>query len=109
MQLESALLGAFQFDPTEGQRRFFHAFSRFAASDKTRCALLLKGYAGTGKTTAVSVLVSVIEELGMRYVLLAPTGRAARVLANYSNRNAGTIHRHIYYSRQFAQAKAFSN
>jgi len=100
MQLESALLGAFQFDPTEGQRRFFHAFSRFAASDKTRCALLLKGYAGTGKTTAVSVLVSVIEELGMRYVLLAPTGRAARVLANYSNRNAGTIHRHIYYSRQ---------
>ena len=100
MQLESALLGAFQFDPTEGQRRFFHAFSRFAASDKTRCALLLKGYAGTGKTTAVSVLVSVVEELGMRYVLLAPTGRAARVLANYSNRNAGTIHRHIYYSRQ---------
>jgi exodeoxyribonuclease-5 len=98
--LESALLSAFRFEPTEGQRKFFHAFSRFSASEKPRCALLLKGYAGTGKTTSVSVLVDVIEKLNMRYVLLAPTGRAARVLANYSNRSAGTIHRHIYYSKQ---------
>jgi ATP-dependent exoDNAse (exonuclease V) alpha subunit len=100
ISLESALLEAFLFEPTAGQRKFFHAFSRFAGSDKERCALLLKGYAGTGKTTSVSVLVNVIERLGMRYVLLAPTGRAARVLANYSNRSAGTIHRHIYYSKQ---------
>jgi exodeoxyribonuclease-5 len=100
LPLESALLEAFQFEPTTGQRKFFHAFSRFATSEKERCALLLKGYAGTGKTTSVSVLVNVIEKLGMRYVLLAPTGRAARVLANYSNRSAGTIHRHIYYSKQ---------
>jgi len=100
LQLERALLNAFQFEPTAGQKRLFHAFSRFALSDKARCALLLRGYAGTGKTTCVSVLVNVIEQLGIRYVLLAPTGRAARVLANYSNRSAGTIHRHIYYSKQ---------
>ncbi len=100
LELERALQEAFQFEPTEGQRRFFHAFSRFASSDKPRCALLLKGYAGTGKTTSVSVLVEVIEQLKIRYVLLAPTGRAARVLANYSSRSAGTIHRHIYYSKQ---------
>ena len=100
LQLERALLNAFQFEPTAGQKRLFHAFSRFALSDKARCALLLRGYAGTGKTTCVSVLVNVIEQLGIRYVLLAPTGRAARVLANYSSRSAGTIHRHIYYSKQ---------
>ena len=99
-QLERALLNAFEFEPTGGQKRLFHAFSRFALSDKARCALLLRGYAGTGKTTCVSVLVNVIEQLGIRYVLLAPTGRAARVLANYSGRTAGTIHRHIYYSKQ---------
>jgi ATP-dependent exoDNAse (exonuclease V) alpha subunit len=99
-QLEQALLSAFHFEPTEGQRRLFHAFSRFALSDKARCALLLRGYAGTGKTTCVGVLVQVIEQLGLKYVLLAPTGRAARVLANYSNRSASTIHRHIYYAKQ---------
>ena len=99
-QLERALLNAFEFEPTGGQKRLFHAFSRFALSDKARCALLLRGYAGTGKTTCVSVLVNVIEQLGIRYVLLAPTGRAARVLANYSGRSAGTIHRHIYYAKQ---------
>jgi ATP-dependent exoDNAse (exonuclease V) alpha subunit len=99
-QIEEALLKAFRFDPTAGQRRLFHAFSRFAVSDKSRCALLLKGYAGTGKTTCVGLLVHVIEKLGLNYVLLAPTGRAARVLANYSNRSASTIHRHIYYAKQ---------
>lgn len=99
-QLENALLSDFQYAPTEGQKKLFHAFARFAVSDKSRCALLLRGYAGTGKTTSISLLVSVIEKLGFNYVLLAPTGRAARVLSTYSNRNASTIHRHIYYAKQ---------
>lgn len=99
-QLESALLSDFHYAPTEGQKRLFHAFARFVVSDKSRCALLLRGYAGTGKTTSISLLVSVIEKLGFNYVLLAPTGRAARVLSTYSNRNASTIHRHIYYAKQ---------
>ena len=100
LQLEAYLLEAFEHEPTDGQKRLFHAFSRFTLSDKERCALLLRGYAGTGKTTCVSLLVRALEQLQMHYVLLAPTGRAARVLANYSGRSAGTIHRHIYYSRQ---------
>jgi exodeoxyribonuclease-5 len=99
-QLESVLLSDFHYVPTEGQKRLFHAFARFVVSDKSRCALLLRGYAGTGKTTSISLLVSVIEKLGLNYVLLAPTGRAARVLSTYSNRNASTIHRHIYYAKQ---------
>jgi len=100
MQLEAYLLQAFEHEPTDGQRRLFHAFSRFTLSEKERCALLLRGYAGTGKTTCVSLLVQALEQLKISYVLLAPTGRAARVLTNYSGRTAGTIHRHIYYSRQ---------
>ncbi|MFM9005436.1 MAG: AAA family ATPase, partial [Flavobacteriales bacterium] len=99
-QLENRLLEGFRFEPTGGQKRLFHAFSRFVVSDKDRCALLLKGYAGTGKTTSISLLVEVAEQLSIPYVLLAPTGRAARVLSNYSNRPAGTIHRHIYYAKQ---------
>ncbi len=98
--LESALIGGFKHSPTDGQKRLFHAFSRFTVSDKERCALLLRGYAGTGKTTSVSNLVSVLEHIGINYVLLAPTGRAARVLSAYSNRQAATIHKHIYYAKQ---------
>ena len=99
-QLESLLNARFDFSPTEGQKRLFHAFSRFVVSEKDRCALLLRGYAGTGKTTSVSLLVQVADQLGIPYVLLAPTGRAARVLSNYSGKAAGTIHKHIYYARQ---------
>ena len=92
LQLEAYLLEAFEHEPTDGQKRLFHAFSRFTLSDKERCALLLRGYAGTGKTTCVSLLVRALEQLQMHYVLLAPTGRAARVLANYSGRSAGAGH-----------------
>ena len=99
-QLERSLLDSFRHSPTDGQKKLFHSFSRFAVSNKERCALLLKGYAGTGKTTSVSSLVSVIEQIGIPYILLAPTGRAARVLSSYSNRSASTIHRHIYYAKQ---------
>lgn len=65
-------------------------------SEKAKCALMVKGYAGTGKTTCVSAMVSTLEELGVQVVLLAPTGRAAKVLGNYSRRKAWTIHRQIY-------------
>ncbi len=57
---------------------------------------MVKGYAGTGKTTCVSAMVATLEEHGIQVVLLAPTGRAAKVLGNYSGRKAWTIHRQIY-------------
>ncbi len=59
-------------------------------------AFLLKGYAGTGKTSLVSSLVNILKNIRMRSVLLAPTGRAAKVLASYSGRKAFTIHRKLY-------------
>ncbi|MBO4427606.1 MAG: AAA family ATPase [Bacteroidales bacterium] len=58
--------------------------------------LVVNGYAGTGKTTAVSALIGVLEELKLHCVLLAPTGRAAKVLSSFAGRPAYTVHKHIY-------------
>jgi len=82
--------------PTVGQEKLFYAFSRFMFSDKPRCALMVKGYAGTGKTTCVSAMVNALQEARTNVMLLAPTGRAAKVLGNYSGRKAWTIHKQIY-------------
>ncbi|HEY8404291.1 MAG TPA: AAA family ATPase [Flavobacteriales bacterium] len=82
--------------PTHGQERLFYAFTRFVFSQKPRCSLLVKGYAGTGKTTCVSAMVRTLMESGINVVLLAPTGRAAKVLGNYSGQKSWTIHKQIY-------------
>ena len=58
--------------------------------------LVVNGYAGTGKTTAVSAVIGVLEELKLHCVLLAPTGRAAKVLSSFAGRPAYTVHKHIY-------------
>ncbi len=71
----------------------------FLLSQKMHPLYLLKGYAGTGKTSLVSALVQVLPRLNMGFVLLAPTGRAAKVLQQYSGKQAATIHRKIYYQR----------
>jgi len=96
---EQRAISFLPFSPTEGQSRLLHVFGRFAATSKSRCALLVKGYAGTGKTTTVQAMVKAVESYGLNVVLLAPTGRAAKVLANYSGRLATTIHRQIYFKR----------
>jgi len=97
--MEERTLQFLPFTPTEGQRRLFHVFGRFAVSPKPRCVMLVKGYAGTGKTTSVQAMVRAVESFGLNVVLLAPTGRAAKVLSHYAGRPASTIHRHIYYKR----------
>ena len=65
---------------------------------ESRQVLLLKGYAGTGKTSMVSLMVQVLPLFNLKYFLLAPTGRAAKVMANYSKKVAFTIHKIIYKS-----------
>ncbi len=68
---------------------------------------MLKGYAGTGKTTLVSTLVKSLPVLGKRSVLIAPTGRAAKVLAKYSKKSASTIHKKIYWIRTNKSGNTF--
>ncbi len=102
---EERALSFLPFQPTEGQERLLHVFGRFAATAKPRCVLLVKGYAGTGKTTTVQSMVKALESYGLNVVLLAPTGRAAKVLGNYSGKPASTIHRQIYYKRSDRSGK----
>lgn len=82
--------------PTDGQREAADAIVRFLFDPDPDSAFVLKGYAGTGKTTLVSALIQTLPQLKVRSVLLAPTGRAAKVLSNYSGRQALTIHKKIY-------------
>jgi exodeoxyribonuclease-5 len=96
---EKTLHEHFGMTPTAGQERLFYAFTRFVFSEKQRVSLLVRGYAGTGKTSSISAMVKTLNLCGIQVQLLAPTGRAARVLANYSGKNAWTIHRHIYMRR----------
>lgn len=97
----------FPFKPTSGQQYFFEQMNQFmvrSEHEHYRDCFLLKGYAGTGKTTLISTLIKVLPKFGFKSVLLAPTGRAAKVMANYSKRMAQTIHRKIY--RQIADANS---
>lgn len=88
----------FPYEPTEGQDRLLGELAVFLTLGwKQKNALfILRGYAGTGKTTVVRALVDVLPQLGKRTSLLAPTGRAAKVLATYTGKQANTIHRKIY-------------
>ncbi|HAH59536.1 MAG TPA: ATP-dependent endonuclease, partial [Bacteroidales bacterium] len=86
-------------EPTSGQRDAIEQLAVFITrpvEPRTQPAFLLRGYAGTGKTTLVSALVRVLPFAGLQSVLMAPTGRAAKVLARYSRKKAHTIHRKIY-------------
>ncbi|MBL7984589.1 MAG: AAA family ATPase [Flavobacteriales bacterium] len=82
--------------PTVGQEKAIDALDRLLATPKDRATLILKGYAGTGKTTLVGALVKVLSAARRPVVLLAPTGRAAKVLSAYARAQASTIHRRIY-------------
>lgn len=90
------ILTHFPHVPTEGQREVCVSMSSFLYNRDPRSAFLLRGYAGTGKTTLVSALIQVLPQLRVNCVLLAPTGRAAKVISGYSHRKAYTIHKKIY-------------
>jgi len=89
-------LQAFPYPPTDGQVMVIQTISEFILDPSDNNAFLLKGYAGTGKTSLVSSLVNILKTISMRSVLLAPTGRAAKVISSYSGHKAFTIHRKLY-------------
>lgn len=87
----------FLHQPTEGQREFFLKMNGFLQEDVHAAEVfLLRGYAGTGKTSMVSALVKTLPKLKMKSLLLAPTGRAAKVMGAYSQKASFTIHKIIY-------------
>lgn len=87
---------AFPHEPTGQQLELFDRLDTFLLSDNGDECFILKGYAGTGKTTVLGALVQALKYYNYKSVLLAPTGRAAKVITNYSGRKAFTIHKRIY-------------
>lgn len=91
------LLQAFPFEPTAGQTELAGKLEAFITDGDPRAVFVLKGYAGTGKTSFISAMVRTLPALGIKAVLMAPTGRAAKVFSGYSGLQAFTIHRRIYF------------
>jgi ATP-dependent exoDNAse (exonuclease V) alpha subunit len=94
------LLKKFTYSPTEKQGELLKLLSVFIFNEEKESLFLLKGYAGTGKTTTISAFVNTLAIAGKKAVLLAPTGRAAKVIAVYSKRPAFTIHKKIYFPKK---------
>ena len=93
--LYSGFVSRMKHEPTPCQNRLLESIAEFISADDDDI-LVVNGYAGTGKTTAVSAVISVLKEYKVKSVLLAPTGRAAKVLSGYAGQPAYTIHKHIY-------------
>lgn len=93
----------FPYEPTIEQEKALISFIDFLCSSGRDELFLLKGYAGTGKTSLVSALVKTLRQLGRKCVLLAPTGRAAKVFSLAAGQPAYTIHRKIYRQRTFSE------
>lgn len=93
--LKDSIAKHFKLVPTPCQERLFATLSSFMMQSDSRI-MIVNGYAGTGKTTALSAFISALADFNVTCVLLAPTGRSAKVLSNYSGRRAYTIHKHIY-------------
>jgi ATP-dependent exoDNAse (exonuclease V) alpha subunit len=87
---------AFPHQPTAQQTELFGLLHNFLLKENGDECFILKGYAGTGKTTVLGALVRTLDQYNYKSVLLAPTGRAAKVITNYSGRKAFTIHKRIY-------------
>ena len=90
----------FPFQPTIKQNIVLQQLAAFIFSNNKDALYLLKGYAGTGKTTIVGAIVSNLWKAKMSAVLMAPTGRAAKVISNYSGKEAFTIHKKIYFPKK---------
>jgi exodeoxyribonuclease-5 len=98
-EFSSILLKQFPFETTSGQRTLLNQLSEFIIDKNSDQIFVIKGYAGTGKTTIVRSLVESLPAINGKTVLLAPTGRAAKVLSNYTKKQAYTIHKKIYFRK----------
>ena len=100
--LERQIKENFPYQPTPEQENAIKLLSQFLCSPKADVAFLLRGYAGTGKTSLVGALVRTLDFLKQKVVLLAPTGRAAKVFSAYAGHPAFTIHKKIYRERAYS-------
>ena len=98
-EFKKLLNETFQFEATVSQNQWLDSIVDFIYTKEKNVLYLLKGYAGTGKSTLIGHLVKYLVKANSKAILMAPTGRAAKVIANYSNKKAHTIHKQIYYTK----------
>ena len=99
------LIKSFSHSPNLKQESALQKLSHFLVSKDKELMFVLKGYAGTGKTSLIGTLVKSLWHINSTPILMAPTGRAAKVMGNYSNYPAQTIHRKIYYPKKSSGGK----
>ncbi|HPX98381.1 MAG TPA: AAA family ATPase [Bacteroidaceae bacterium] len=105
--LNKKIMNYCPFPLTSGQEEAIKLLSTFVTGNEPRQVFLLKGYAGTGKTTLIGALVKALRSQNGRVVLMAPTGRAAKVFSSYSECQASTIHRKIYRQKSILDSSSF--
>jgi exodeoxyribonuclease-5 len=93
---EKIILSKIDKTPTNGQKQLIKQLASFVLTSGPDEIFLITGYAGTGKTTAISAIINALYDLKIKSTLMAPTGRAAKVLSNFSGKPAHTIHKNIY-------------
>jgi exodeoxyribonuclease V len=108
MDFASEILKQLPFEPTLKQREAAHELAKFLLDPDPQRIFVLRGYAGTGKTSLISALVRALPAIKQKPVLLAPTGRAAKVFSTYSGLIAWTIHKKIYRPSGTADGPFFS-
>ncbi len=94
--LSSLIREHFSFEPTQSQSKLIAGLGEFILNEESRSVCLIKGYAGTGKTSLMKAFVQVLNAMEIPKLLMAPTGRAAKVLSSYTGEVAHTIHKSIY-------------
>ena len=100
--LAAHTISSLPYTPNDQQQELITRLARFVLNGKDTDLFLLTGYAGTGKTSLVGALVKTLDSLKFKTVLLAPTGRAAKVFSHYAHHPAYTIHRKIYRQQRFS-------
>ncbi|MGB2370548.1 MAG: ATP-dependent DNA helicase [Flavobacteriaceae bacterium] len=103
MSLQQHIQKEFPYPPTADQTEAIRRFSTFVEQSSTSSIFLLKGHAGTGKTTLIASWLKPLLKQGYKVVLMAPTGRAAKVMSTYAKAKANTIHKRIYFAQQNKQ------
>ena len=100
--IASQIYENFAFEPTPAQKNAIERLGGFLCGDAQDRIFILNGYAGTGKTSLIAALVKTLSGLRVRTILLAPTGRAAKVMSRYAGAKAYTIHKKIYRQKSLA-------
>ena len=106
--LKDLILHHFGLKPTQDQAKVIDSLCEFILTPDADSVFILRGFAGTGKTSLVSALVKTMEQLDHECVLMAPTGRAAKVISLYSDHPAFTIHKRIYRQKSIDKDSIFT-